>query len=192
MKSQLSLDLTDDQSRLVHVMDWCYQVTSPYLSQCWPRYMSPYGVTRPPWVKGLIIVVTHHTQHIFHMVPTGKFTSDVPVHLAMLPAACTDCPVWCRLPSHWTPLIWVPKHTTPWNHGQDYWKRCKSFCSEGTDPFVLPVICRDTRQQSTCLSSIHHTSLHYASFGAGSYQHFIWSYFNVRFYSSGTTTWWEY
>ena len=43
----ISLDFTDDQSTLVQVMTWCRQVTSHYLSQCWPRYLSPYGVTRP-------------------------------------------------------------------------------------------------------------------------------------------------
>ena len=29
------------------------QATSRYLSQCWPRSVSPYGVTRPQWVKPL-------------------------------------------------------------------------------------------------------------------------------------------
>ena len=33
------------------VMAWCHQATSHYLSQCWPRSMSPYGITRPYWVK---------------------------------------------------------------------------------------------------------------------------------------------
>ena len=32
-------------------MAWCCQATSHYLSQCWPRFMLPYGVTRPQWVK---------------------------------------------------------------------------------------------------------------------------------------------
>ena len=32
-------------------MAWCHQATSHYLSQCWHRSMSPYGVTRPQWVK---------------------------------------------------------------------------------------------------------------------------------------------
>ena len=44
-------DLTDDKSTLVQVMTWCRQATSHYLSQCWPSSMSPYGVTRPQWVK---------------------------------------------------------------------------------------------------------------------------------------------
>ena len=44
----MSQDRTDDKSALVQVMAWCCQATSHYLSQCWPRSMSPYGVTRPP------------------------------------------------------------------------------------------------------------------------------------------------
>ena len=43
----MSQDLTDDQSTLVQVMAWCRQATSHYLSQCWLRSLSPYGVARP-------------------------------------------------------------------------------------------------------------------------------------------------
>ena len=46
----MSLDFTDDQSTLVQVMPWCQQATSHYLSQCWPKSLLPYGVTRPQWV----------------------------------------------------------------------------------------------------------------------------------------------
>ena len=45
------MDFSDDKSTLFQVMDWCRQATSHYLSQCWPRSISPYGVTRPQWVK---------------------------------------------------------------------------------------------------------------------------------------------
>ena len=38
-------------SILFQVMAWCRQATSHYLSQCWPRSMSPYGVIRPQWLK---------------------------------------------------------------------------------------------------------------------------------------------
>ena len=48
---KLSLDLIYDKSTLVQVMAWCHQSTSHYLSQCWPRSLSPYGVTRPQWVN---------------------------------------------------------------------------------------------------------------------------------------------
>ena len=42
-----SQGLTDDKSTLVQVMAWCRQAIGHYLNQCWPRSMSPYGVTRP-------------------------------------------------------------------------------------------------------------------------------------------------
>ena len=52
----MPLDLTDDKSTLVQVMAWCRQATSHYLSQCWPRSMSPNGVTRPQWVNSSVII----------------------------------------------------------------------------------------------------------------------------------------
>ena len=36
---------------LVQVMAWCCLITSHYLSQCWPRSMSPYGVNKLQWVN---------------------------------------------------------------------------------------------------------------------------------------------
>ena len=36
---------------LGQVMAWCCQTTSHYMSQCWPRSLSPYGVIRPQWVN---------------------------------------------------------------------------------------------------------------------------------------------
>ena len=44
-------ELTDDESTVDQVMAWCHQASSHYLSQCWPRSVSPYGVTRPQRVK---------------------------------------------------------------------------------------------------------------------------------------------
>ena len=41
----ISLDLTDIKSTLVQVMGWCHQAPSHYLTQCWPRSMSPDGIT---------------------------------------------------------------------------------------------------------------------------------------------------
>ena len=45
------LDLTDGKSALVQVMAWCRQATSHYLSNVDLDLLSPYGVTRPQWVK---------------------------------------------------------------------------------------------------------------------------------------------
>ena len=47
-------DFTDDKSTLIQVMAWCRQARNHYLSQCWPRSMSPNGVTRPQWVKNIM------------------------------------------------------------------------------------------------------------------------------------------
>ena len=47
----MPLDLIDDKSTLVLVMAWCRQAPSHYLSQCWPRSLSPNGITRPQWVN---------------------------------------------------------------------------------------------------------------------------------------------
>ena len=51
----MPLDLTDDKSTLVQVMAWYRQATSHYLSQCWPRSMSPNGVTRRQWVNSVVV-----------------------------------------------------------------------------------------------------------------------------------------
>ena len=51
----MPLDFTDDQSTLVQVMAWCRQATSHYLSQCWPRSLSPFGITRSQWIDILCI-----------------------------------------------------------------------------------------------------------------------------------------
>ena len=55
----MSQGLTDDTSTLVQVIAWCRQATSHYLSQCWPRSLSPYGVTRPQWVNVSAILIQH-------------------------------------------------------------------------------------------------------------------------------------
>ena len=47
----MSLDLTDDKSTLVQVIAWWRQATTHYLSQWWPRSLSPYDITRPQWVN---------------------------------------------------------------------------------------------------------------------------------------------
>ena len=47
----MPLDLINDKSTLVQIMAWCRQATSHCRSQCWPRFLSPYGVTRPQWVN---------------------------------------------------------------------------------------------------------------------------------------------
>ena len=47
----MSWDLSEDKSTLVQVMAWCCQAASHYLSQCWPRSVSLFGITRAQWVN---------------------------------------------------------------------------------------------------------------------------------------------
>ena len=61
----LPLDFTNDKSTLVQVMAWCRQATSHYLNQCWPRSMSPNGVTRPQWVNSLWLSATWSVSSLF-------------------------------------------------------------------------------------------------------------------------------
>ena len=74
------LDLTVMKSTLVQVMAWCHQATSRCLSQCWPRSMSPYVVTRTQWVVNLhrqyhdyrssaVIALAYCSQSILNAVP---------------------------------------------------------------------------------------------------------------------------
>ena len=63
----MSLDFnTDNQSTLVTVMAWCHQATSHYLSQCWPRSLLPYGITRPQWLNYVTYCSTQSCGVSFH------------------------------------------------------------------------------------------------------------------------------
>ena len=50
----LLVKLFSGKSTLVQVMAWCRQATGHYLNQCCPKSVSPYGVSRPRWVKRCI------------------------------------------------------------------------------------------------------------------------------------------
>ena len=47
---------TDDKRTLFQVMPWCRQATSHYMSQCWSRFMLPYGVTSPQYVDSKLYI----------------------------------------------------------------------------------------------------------------------------------------
>ena len=54
-------------------MAWCRQATSHYLSQSWPRYLSPYGIIRGQWVKSNTsllhenVVETANCENVWHL-----------------------------------------------------------------------------------------------------------------------------
>ena len=47
-------------------MAWCRQATSHYLSQCWLRSMSPYGVTRPQLVNCITSPLCGVSSNLIH------------------------------------------------------------------------------------------------------------------------------
>ena len=49
---------------LVQIMAWCRQATSHYLSQCRPRSLSPYDVTRPQQVVRNLISTAYCSKNI--------------------------------------------------------------------------------------------------------------------------------
>ena len=46
----------NDELTLFQAMAWCRHSTNHYLSQCWPRSMSPYGGTMPQWVDMCVYI----------------------------------------------------------------------------------------------------------------------------------------
>ena len=50
---------------MVQAMAWC-QATSHYTSQCLPRSLAPYGVTRPQWVN---LDIANHLLHVVWICP---------------------------------------------------------------------------------------------------------------------------
>ena len=89
--------ITYERSTLVQGMTWCHQLTSHYLNQCWPRSLSPYGITRPQWVNQLypstknFVALKKKTQtcHDANFVISGD-TLEVLVNTASSVAANDD------------------------------------------------------------------------------------------------------
>ena len=72
-----SMDLNDNKSTLVQVMDWCRQAISRYLNQCWPRSVSPFGVITPQWVNHIL----SQSQFQIFRLCEGNFSSNSPTHV---------------------------------------------------------------------------------------------------------------
>ena len=124
----MPLDLTDDESTLIQVMAWCHQATSHYLSQCWPRSMSPNGITRPQWVNSLRLVMTfgineqngqHYAGNIFKRILSHeKFSILIKIILKFVPEGPIDDELtliqvmsWCLFSAK---LLYIPPLTYGW------------------------------------------------------------------------------
>ena len=63
------------------VMAWCCQATGHYLSQCWPRSMSPYGITGSQLVKPLHADYIWENIKIYHQ--SSKINCTKSPHLSV-------------------------------------------------------------------------------------------------------------
>ena len=102
-------------------MVWCRQATSHYLSQWWPRSMSPYGVTRPQWVHAITKTATY-TQTT-HVLVLTSFCDQFHLWKRYI---CAYSFAWCLRGQHINTLnfisfhIWGPSWlvpTDPRRHG---------------------------------------------------------------------------
>ena len=109
---------------LVQVMAWCRQATSHYLSQCWSRYLSPHGFTRPQWFievqrnyrisrdlivrfenfqlkfENVVISLTwwrHQMKNLFRV--TGPLCEEVTGHRWIHLTKTNNAELWCFLRS---------------------------------------------------------------------------------------------
>ena len=114
----MPLDLTDDKSTLVQVMAWCHQATSHYLSQCWPRSMSPNGVARPQWVSSLAsgicgsnfnsVISMHMLQINFMSVPYETAHRWMPQDTFDDKSSLVQVMAWCHQASrHYVSQCWL-------------------------------------------------------------------------------------
>ena len=142
--SWMPLDLTDDKSTLVQVTAWCRQATSHYLSQCWPRSLSPYGVTRPQWVNQSPLVphicISELGQHWFRW----WLGSD------------GDCLASSHyLNQSWVIVKWTLRNKLQWNFNQNIKPFFHKSASENIICKVAPILSRARGVNSLRLSDAH-------------------------------------
>ena len=102
-ETNLKLDLVEDKWTLVQAMAWCRQATSHYLSsQCWPRFMSPYDVTRTQCSSDVTIIlifwpdmVTSSNGNIFRV--TGPLCGEFTGNRWIPHTKASDAELWCFL-----------------------------------------------------------------------------------------------
>ena len=100
----MSLDFIDDQSKLVQVMAWCHQATSHYLSQCWPRSLMPYDVTRPQWVNCSISLICSPKNFTGLILDTESLLSSVRSD-SQFASSQWETVLLCNKVSHWLGAI---------------------------------------------------------------------------------------
>ena len=118
----MSLYLTDDKSTLVQVMALYHQATSHHLSQCWPRSVSLYSVTRPQWVNA-----SSGTSPLVRLLYFGDVHSLWPSNtICQYTSGSTMAQVMaCCLmaPSHYLTQCWLIIAKVQWHSSEDNFTR---------------------------------------------------------------------
>ena len=135
----MSLDFTDDQPALVQVMAWCRQATSHYLSYCWPRSMSPYGITRPQWVnpcyQGCLFIFINRYLHYLSFLGTQTVNAlsfeNLPARISSLATFKQEKEGKLAGPTHVWPAKGLRQRLLKWC------RQLKLFPVEDRDLFIL-------------------------------------------------------
>ena len=133
--TRMSLDLTDDTSTLVEVMAWCRKATSHYPSQCWPRSLSPHGVTRPqsvssrPWQLPWSRASTSPLSLKWSSPPSlmGKMSLFIsgPTGIWLFSTTTRVCCIWCAA---WVAGTRLWQKISPGNHSMHLALEQKHLC----------------------------------------------------------------
>ena len=76
-------------------MTWCHQAPSHYLSQCWPRSLSPYGITWPQWFKVIAVkLIAYHSVYYWFYILSIICLYSSYVHFISWSSA--EESRWCR------------------------------------------------------------------------------------------------
>ena len=81
-------NIYNDKSTLFQEMDWCNQATNNYLSQCLPKFMVPYGATRPHWLPHRYEKIHACSWHLWYIVPMAFMlfftTYQINIHILLM------------------------------------------------------------------------------------------------------------
>ena len=85
------------ESTLVQVMAWCHQATSHYLNQCWPNFMTPYGITmchnEISWEHYVVMNNLIPFWHMHLFIPC----EDTQICVQWTDIECMTVPGWCLI-----------------------------------------------------------------------------------------------
>ena len=84
-------------------MAWCHQATSHYLSQCWPRSLSPYDVTRTEWVN--LLWFFYFYRKCYHFVAESKWPTFCRQYFQMHFLSIKKFEFWLKF--HWSLFPWI-------------------------------------------------------------------------------------